>query len=169
MTLWQSGGLAFGYLVCAVAWFRGGRPERFAAGVLVLGGLLAGPANAWRVGGVFPLWLALDGGSLLIFVWLAFRSDRWWPMVAASSYGLIVLAQAIRLTDPTFSHYAMVSAHVGLGYVTDLSLLFGVWERWLAGEQPRGPAAWATAQRLTAARRQREPYGPDQPAGRRNP
>ena len=78
-----------------------------------------------------------------------------WSMVAASAYGMIVLSQGIRLMDPTFSHYAMVSAHIGLGYVVDVALLVGVWERWLAGEPAAGPAAWAKAARLTAARRRK--------------
>ena len=155
MTPWQSGGLAFGFVVYAIAWLRGGRPERLGAGVLLFGGLLAGPANAWEIGGVYPAWVALDGAILLLFVWLCFRVDRWWPMVAASGYGMIVLSQGIRLMDPTFSHYAMVSAHIGLGYVVDLALLVGVRERWLAGEPAAGPAAWAKAARLTAARRRK--------------
>ncbi|MBX9460980.1 MAG: hypothetical protein KL785_07765 [Brevundimonas sp.] len=147
MTLWQSGGLAFGYVVCVLAWFGGGRPERFAVGVLLLGGLLSGPANAWEVNGIYPVWPALDGATLLILTGLCFRSDRWWPMVAASGYALMVLAQVIRLMDPTFSHYAMVSAHIGLGYVVDLALLFGVFERWMAGEKPAAPVAWRQAVR----------------------
>ena len=155
MTPWQSGGLAFGFVVYAIAWLRGGQPERLGAGVLLFGGLLAGPANAWEIGGVYPAWVALDGAILLLFVWLCFRAERWWPMVAASAYGMIVLSQGIRLMDPTFSHYAMVSAHIGLGYVVDLALLVGVWERWLAGEPAAGPAAWAKAARLTAARRRK--------------
>ena len=155
MTPWQSGGLAFGFVVYAIAWLRGGQPERLGAGVLLFGGLLAGPANAWEIGGVYPAWVALDGAILLLFVWLCFRAERWWPMVAASAYGMIVLSQGIRLMDPTFSHYAMVSAHIGLGYVVDVALLVGVWERWLAGEPAAGPAAWAKAARLTAARRRK--------------
>jgi len=159
MTLWQSGGLAFGFMACLVAWFRGGRPERFGAGVLLLGGLLANPANAWEVGGVYPAWVALDGASFLVFAWLCFQSDRWWPMVAASGFGLIVLSQVIRLMDPTFSHYAMVSAHVGLGYVIDLALLVGIFERWLAGEPATSRAAWARAARATATLRGRQREG----------
>ena len=155
MTPWQSGGLALGFVVYAMAWLRGGRPERLGAGVLLFGALLAGPANAWEIGGVYPAWVVLDGAILLLFVWLCFRAERWWPMVAASAYGMIVLSQGIRLMDPTFSHYAMVSAHIGLGYVVDLALLVGVRERWLAGEPAAGPAAWAKAARLTAARRRK--------------
>ncbi len=154
MTFWQLAGLWFGLMVYALAWLRGGHPERFGAAVLLFAGLLASPSNAWQVGGAYPGWAVLDGGMLVALGWLAFRSDRWWAMVAASSYGLMVFAQVIRLMDPTFSHYAMVSAHVGLGYVVDLALLGGVWERWLAGEPPAARAAWAAA---TAARQSPHP------------
>ena len=150
MTLWQSCGLAFGFLVYAVAWFGGGRPERFAAGVLVLISLLASQANAWYVGGFYPGFMVLDGASVLIFGWLSLRSDRWWPMVATAGFGLIVLGHLIRQIEPAaLSHYAMVSAKIGLTYVTDLAVLLGVWERWLAGEPPAGRAAWAAAARRT--------------------
>ena len=165
MTLWQSGGLLLGHVVCAVAWFRGGRPERFGVGLFLLANLLARPANAWVVDGIYPAWVVLDGAILVVLCGLCFRSDRWWPLVAASAYGLMIFGQIIRLMDPTFSHYALVSSHIGLGYVVDLALLFGVWERWAAGEPPVGPAAWAKANRAAAARRGRPARPPGRPAG----
>lgn len=152
MTVWQSAGLWFGLVVYAVAWLRGGHPERLGAGLLLLTNLSAELANAWEVGAYRPGFMIMDAASLLIFGGLWFRSNRWWPAVAASGYGLIVLVQAIRVMDPTFSHYAMVSAKVGLWYVVDLALLFGVWERWLAGEAPAARAAWAKATRFPTPR-----------------
>lgn len=165
MTLWQSGGLAFGYVVYAIAWFRGGRPERFGAGVLLLSSLVASRANAWPVGGFHPGFAGSDIASFLIFGWWCLRSDRWWPMVVASALGLTVLGLFLRLVEPALSHDAMVSAHIGLGYVFHLALLLGVWERGLAGERPAGPAAWSKAERATAARRGRRVARPDEPPG----
>lgn len=155
MTLWQSVGLAFGYAAYAVAWFGGDRPERFGAGVLILSCLLANSANAWEVGGLYPGFMVLDVVLFLIFGWLCLRSDRWWPMMVAAGFGLIVLGHVIRLLDPALSHYAMVSAKIGLAYVIDLALLVGVFERQLAGEPAAAPAAWARAARVTAALRDR--------------
>ncbi|HEY0600654.1 hypothetical protein [Brevundimonas sp.] len=159
MTLWQSGGLVFGYLVYAIAWFAGGRAERFGVGVFLLSNLLASRADAWEVSGYYPGFMVLDALGFLIFGWLCLRSNRWWPMGCAAALGLIVLSDAIRLIEPGYSHYAMASAKIGLFYVSDLTLLLGVWERWLAGEPAAGPAAWADAARITRTRRPRARFG----------
>lgn len=152
MTLWQSGGLAFGYVVYSLAWLRGGRSERFGAGVMLFGNLLMSRVNSWEVGGFYPGIMGVDAANLVIFGWLCLRSERWWPLVVAAGSALIVLAYVIRLLDPALSHYALASAKVGLAYVVDLALLLGVWERWLAGEPAAGPAAWARALRSPPGR-----------------
>ena len=153
MTPWQVGGLLFGFVAYAVAWAWGGRPERLGAGVLLFACLLSSLSYRWEIGGLYLAAMAQDSVRLLIFGWLCFRSDRWWPLVTTAALGLMVLMYVIRLLDPAFSHFAMASGHVGLGYLIDLALLLGVWERRLAGEPPAGPAAWAAADRATAVRR----------------
>lgn len=147
MTAWQLAGLWFGLMVYAIAWLRGGHAERFGAGVLLLANLCADLSNAWALGTYRPGFIIMDTASLLIFSGLWLRSNRWWPAVVASACGLIVLVQAIRVMDPTFSHYTMVSAKIGLGYVVDLALLLGVWERRLTGEAAAARTAWARARR----------------------
>lgn len=147
MSLWQSSGYVFGLAAYAIAGLWGGRPERIGAGVFLIMSLLAIPAIALKVRGYYPGMVVIDTAILLTFGWLWFRSDRWWPAVVAAGFGLIVLAHILRLLGAGLSHYAMVSAIVGVEYVTDLALLFGVWERWLAGEEPAARAAWARATR----------------------
>ncbi|MBI2262366.1 MAG: hypothetical protein HYU62_11980 [Caulobacterales bacterium] len=165
MTLWQIGAIAFGLVAYAVAWSWGGRPERLGAGVLLISCLLSMLAFGWTVGGYAPASMVLDSVSLLIFGWLCFRSDRWWPFVATASGVLTVLMYMIRLLDPAFSQYALVSAHVGLEFLIDLALLLGVWERGLAGEPPAARAAWAEAKRATTTRKARRAkvQPPDEP------
>jgi hypothetical protein len=153
VTLWQSGGYVFGLAAYVIAGLWGGRPERLGAGVLLVKCLLAIPANALVVRGFYPAYAVMDAATLLTFGWLWFRSDRWWPAVVAAGFGLIVLGHILRLLDTGLSHYAMVSAMVGVEYVTDLALLLGVWERRLAGDAPASAAAWTQAARATAARR----------------
>ena len=116
----------------------------------------------WQVGGFHLASLLLDIGRLLVFGWLCLRSDRWWLFVMTAGIGLMVLVQGARLVDPSLSQFAVASADVGLGYLIDLALLLGVYERRLAGEPPAGPAAWAKAERTAMAGRARSydaPYG----------
>ena len=157
-TSWQVVGMALGLVAYAVAWVWGGRPERFAAGVLIVVCMVSMIVFRWQIGGFHLPALLLDIGRLLVFGWFCLRSDRWWPFVVTAGIGLMVFIQSARLVDPSISQYAVASADVGLGYLIDLALLFGVWERRLAGELAAGPAAWAGAARAAAALpgRQRE-------------
>lgn len=165
VTPWQISGIVVGLAVYVVAWFRGGRPERIGAGALLVTFVVSCIILDWEIGGFFWAAMVLDCVRLLIFGWLAFRSNRWWPLVVTAALGLMVLAHSIRLLDPGLSQLALASAAVGLGYVIDLALLLGVWERRLAGETPARPAAWANADRVTARRRLRPASPPGQPAG----
>lgn len=149
MTAWQIFGIAFGLAVYPIAWFRGGQQERFGAGVLLLSCLLS-MAAFYRENWVS---MALEGVSLSIFGWMCFRLNRWWPFLATAAGVLTGVLFVIKMLDPGFSQYALVSAFIGLEFLTDLSLLLGVWERGLAGERPAGPAAWLKAERASAARR----------------
>ncbi len=155
VTHWQVVGQLLGLVAYVTAWVRGGHPERLGAGVLLFVWLLSSFTYRWEVNGFYPAGMAQDCIRLLIFAWLAFRSDRWWPFLTAAALGLLALLYVARLLNPAFSHYAMASGHVGLGYLIDLSLLLGVWERRLSGEPPAARAAWAAAERATAARRNR--------------
>lgn len=145
--------MALGLMAYAVAWAWGGRPERFGTGVLVLSTMLSVITYTWEVDGFYPAGMAQDCARFLIFGWLCLRADRWWLLVNTAAQVLLILAWALRLMDPGFSQLALASAGVGLGYLIDLSVLLGVWERWLAGERAEGPAAWAAA----ASRRRHKP------------
>lgn len=122
-----------GVAAIAVAWLRGGRTERFAAGVLALTWIVA-RSFRWMVGDVYVDSTVEDSLGLLIFGWLAFRSDRWWPFVATAAFALTVLVHLLTMvTDISWD--AAVSARVGLGLLIYVALLAGVGERWLAGER----------------------------------
>lgn len=118
----------------AAGWFWGGRTERFAVGVLIcdyaLSGIIDGHANAQLI------WAASGLVITLIFLSLAFRSDRWWPFATAAALSLGVLVALLELVDPGLSRYAVASAQLGLWLVVYATLLAGVGERWLAGERP---------------------------------
>lgn len=155
MTNWMFVGIWFGMAAYAIAWFQGGRPERIAAGVLLCCCMLSSIVYDWRIGGVHLADMALDFGRFLILGWLCLRSNRWWLFLTTTALGLMMVTHALGVLVPTASAIALVSAQVGLGYLVDLSLMFSVFERRLAGDAPGGPAAWVAADTATKARRKR--------------
>lgn len=152
MTIWQQVGFAVGLPIYALAGVLGGRAERTGAAVLIIACMADTLVFRWQIAGLHLPMLAADTLRLVVFGWMCLRFDRWWPLMATAAMALMVLVQAARVLDPTITQYAVASAGVGLGYLIDLALLFGVWERWLAGESPAARAAWARAERVTAAR-----------------
>lgn len=117
-----------------LGWLWGGRPERFAVAMMVLSRVaFANPTVMWRVDDIYIDSMIEDSLMLLVFGWLALRSDRWWPFVASAASALTVLVHLLTIgTD--ISWEAAVSARVGLGLLMYVALLVGVVERWLAGE-----------------------------------
>lgn len=154
VTTWMSVGLWLGVAIYAAAWFRGGHVERFAAAVMLVVCVLITLNFLRTVDGThnyLPGRIA-DYGRLLLFGWLCLRSDRWWPFLMTAAFGLIAVVDVVGWLDPAISQWGVASAKLGLGYLADLSLLLGVWERRLAGEEPAGRAAWARADTATSAR-----------------
>lgn len=119
-----------------VGWLRGGHPERTAAAVMLLTQpVIVNPLVEWRIGDVYVDSTIEDILWTLFFGWLAFRSDRWWPFAATAATSLIVLVHFLTMvTDISWD--AAVSARVGLGLLSNLAVLAGVAERWMAGETP---------------------------------
>ena len=154
LTPWQAAGYAFALAVYAIAWTWGGRPERFAAGVLIVDFMVTAVTFNWTIDGTYLPALVQDCMRLLIFGWLCFRSNRWWPFVVATANGQMIFIHVAQLLNPAVTQYAVASDYVGLGYLIDLALLLGVSERWLAGDPRVAPVAWARATRITFLRRQ---------------
>jgi hypothetical protein len=157
MTIWIVLGVCLGMAAYAVAWFWGGRTERLAAAVMLLHFAVAAMSiiYMWERNGIDLPRKIDDSVRLLVFVWICFRSDRWWPFLMTAGLALMVLVDVVVVLDPAVSRVGAVSAQVGLGYLVDLTLLFSVCERRLAGEEPAGRAAWARAAMATSARRNR--------------
>ena len=158
MTIWVVVGVWLGMAAYAVAWFWGGRTERFAAAVMLLHFAVAAMSviYLWEYNGVHLPRRIDDYVRLLIFSWLCFRSDRWWPLLMTAALGLMEVAEIVGLYNPGIARWGVVSAQVDLGYIVDLTLLLSVVERWLAGEAPDRHAAWARAAIATAGRKKRK-------------
>lgn len=125
-----------GLAAYVVGWLKGGHPERFGVTVLLASYALSSVTFRWRIGDFYWASAVEDLTLLLIMGWLALRSARWWPFVAAAALALIMVVHGLTvLTGGALSAYAAASAHIGLWIVIDTALLFGVLERWLAGER----------------------------------
>ena len=92
-------------LVCAYALRRGGKPERWAASILLAGMVLTWALirhsgqryHAPEVGVAIA-----DGLTLIGLVWLMLRADRYWPGWLAAMQAIVVLshlAMILRVTD----------------------------------------------------------------------
>lgn len=134
MTAYLAASHVVGVLALLLAWFRGGHPERFCVGVLLFNQTTVIYYDRWLVGAFEPGTAVDDVVLLLIFGVLAFRSRRWWPLVVTAALALCVVVHGLAATTP-ITHYASVSARIGLWTIIELALLAGVLERWLAGER----------------------------------
>lgn len=142
MTLWMLAGQFVGLTAYGLAWLRGGHTERLAAGIMIFVVLLSSVTFRWHVGGVYLAAVVETGVLAPIFGWLAFRSARWWPLVATAGLLLVLLLRVVTLVDARLAQTDIGSAGVGLWYLIDLTLLAGVFERWLAGEAPVNRTRW---------------------------
>lgn len=78
---------------------------------------------------------------MLVFGGLALKGNRWWPFAITATMALVVLVHLSMALTTDLDHRADLSARLGLGILTSLSILLGVFERWLAGERPVSESA----------------------------
>lgn len=71
--------------------------------------------------------LLVDLMLLGFLVWLALRSDRFWPLYAAGFQAVGTTIHVARLVDTSVFHSAYATAQVFWGYPVLLALLAGTW------------------------------------------
>ena len=125
------------------AWLKGGHPERRGAVATLLVFAVSYLTHGQRVNGFYVGVAVLDLVMTAFFVWMALTCDRWWLLVMSGVMGLTLMVYVTALLVPSLGPYASISARVGLGLLTMLTLLAGAGERWLAGEAAvSGAARW---------------------------
>jgi hypothetical protein len=140
-------------IAVAVAWLKGGHPERLGATVILIlfaASFVLHPIRMWNVhlGDA-----AMDLTMMLIFAWMALTRNRWWPLAMTAVMALTVMVHVAMFLVPTLTEYADISARVGLGILMSLTLLIGTGERWLSGERAvSGTARWRATSRSPAPR-----------------
>lgn len=127
-------------LVFALAWLKGGHTERFGATVLIIAWIVSS-APPVMIGRLHADHAVEDALLMVIFGWMALKGDRWWPLAMTVTMVLTVLVHVSMVVAPGLDHRADIAARLGLGVLTSLSLLIGVFERWLAGEPPVSESA----------------------------
>lgn len=122
--------------IVALAWLRGGHPERLGVGIWLVGWMLAMVSNEVRLGDVRILVALIDLGTLAAILWLGLRSDRWWPLGASACLMLMLAVHLSAALPSGITPFGEASAQLGLGLLLALIHAAGVLERWLAGEPP---------------------------------
>jgi len=106
---------------------RGGDEERLGAGAIVLGWAMSlmmfkaqSEQTQWKV-------LLVDGAELPLFLWLALRSARWWPMFAAAFKLLIVGTHMAHALEAAVSGWAYLTAVRIWSYLALFAVSYGAW------------------------------------------
>ena len=118
-------GLTVTILVCGYALIRGGPDERVTGAVLLVA-YLAAPFLQNRIDWQAPQYGLMVSDALLAgyFVWLALRSDRYWPIWAAGFQLLTLFAWLAFLLEPGVR--ALMIVFNLIGYLILGTLLVGV-------------------------------------------
>jgi hypothetical protein len=117
--------------VCAFTYWRGGWPERVASTAMVVGSLASGLVENRSDWGATQ-WgdLVIDVAYLGLMLWLALRSDRYWPLWAAAFQLLSVVIYLARMADRRIGAHAPLSATVIWSYLILVTITIGAWLHW---------------------------------------
>jgi hypothetical protein len=112
---------------CAIAVLRGRSEERLATGTIVLGWALT--VVAFKDRSVDTQWqvLLVDTAELPVFLWLAMRSRRWWPLFAAGFKLLIVITHLAHALDESVSSWAYLTAALIWSYLALFTVAYAAW------------------------------------------
>jgi hypothetical protein len=126
-------------LICAYAWWRGGREERIAATTC----LLATVATHFVISPIAVRYTRVEDGLLVIdlavlfaFVGIALYSSRFWPLWAAGFQLTVSMSHMLKSIDIGLMPKAYAAAAVFWSYPILLVILVGTWRtQRVAGER----------------------------------
>jgi hypothetical protein len=113
--------------VCVLAVWRGRDQERLAAGGYLAAWALS--VVAFKDASRDLQWaiLLIDVGLLLLLLWVALRSRRFWPLFAGGFQLLAVVTHIARALDSAVSGWAYLTAGVVWGYLVIGAIGYGSW------------------------------------------
>lgn len=92
-------------LVCGMAFWKGDRPLRIAAGILVASWTLSALTGHWdRYGMNYPVAI-IDTNAALAFAWVSTRWRRIWAAVMAALTFISVAIPFVAMADPAIHRY----------------------------------------------------------------
>ena len=119
-------------LICAYAWWRGGREERIAATTCLLATIathfVISPL-AVRYTRVEDGLFAIDIAVLIAFVAIALYSTRFWPLWAAGFQLTVSMSHMLKGIDLDLLPRAYAAAAVFWSYPILLVIVVGTWRR----------------------------------------
>ena len=113
--------------VCGLAVWRGRDEERLAAGGVLAGWALS--RIAYKSASQDLQWgiMAIDLMLLGLYVWLALRSRRYWPLFAAGFQLLAIITHIGRALDTGISGWAYLTAELVWSYLGLFAIGYGAW------------------------------------------
>ena len=116
--------------VSAYAFVRGRSDERYAAAVCLIASIvsvaLLGPAKG-RYTGIELGVLIVDLLALVAFVWIALRSDRFWPLWISGLQLTTSFGHLLKAADSTLIPFAYGTALRSWSYPILIILAIGTW------------------------------------------
>lgn len=114
-------------VVCALAVWRGRDDERLAAGALLAAWALS--MVVFRASSEETQWavFAIDSALFAIYLWLAMRTRRYWPLVVAACWLLVVVTHLAHALDPNVSGWAYLTATRTWNYLSLIAIGYGAW------------------------------------------
>lgn len=112
---------------CGIAWRWGGRDERMAALGFVLATLVSTIANQSHYMHVETGVLVTDFGLLAGLMWLALRSDRFWPMWAAAFQLVGTTVHVASMAENGDYAWAYAVGLIFWSYPVMIALAAGTW------------------------------------------
>ncbi|MDO1560096.1 hypothetical protein Q0812_11725 [Brevundimonas sp. 2R-24] len=116
-------------IVCGLAWVFGRSPERWGATAIFLA-YIAAPIMQDTTDWVSPQigLMGVDLALLAVMIWLALRTNRFWPTAAAGLHLLSLLAHVAFILDAGVLALAYIIVLNLIGYLVLAALAVGVFE-----------------------------------------
>lgn len=109
---------------------RGGRPEQIGAATLgsgVLASIALSHPVAFQFQGVEVGMLGVDAAMLGVFLWLSFKSTRFWPAWVSGMLMAEVAVHVMRVTVPDVVPKAYMDAVAIWSWVAQIILIVATW------------------------------------------